>query len=224
MITGEYIIPVEYYFLRPVSENLAIAWAEIPEARDDPRSYILIDIAENREIARITYNFQYGHISNFHGEFAVISVGNPWGNYWLHGLIDSMGREVFPPIYSRIHHFSYALIQIDDKLEGRRRMQGRLVDNSTWEEVLPWHDFIGHVNDGLAVINTGGEWIYWREWIDEIINGYWGFIDETGQVLIPPMLPFERISTPSESIAAVQLNGKWGFIHIHGAIDLPSKP
>ena len=214
MTTLEIVVPMKYRSLWINGENRAEAITSWPETREESRSIIILDIAENREIATLTYYFGDGGLSNFHGNHAIFHIGEGWGDFWRAGLIDRDGREVLPPIYYSLRHFSDTLLIIDDNPLGRFRQQGRLVDTTTWEDVLPWHDHIGLVHDGIAAINTGGEWIQFSEWMNEIINGYWGFIDETGQIIIPPVLEFQRAASVSEGIAAVQVDDKWGFIRI----------
>ena len=211
---GNYVVLPRYHHLRLVCENLALATTEPWPEWGEPISLILIDITDNREIATLTYVFKDGGIHDFRGDFAIFSIGEAWGAYWYVGLIDRAGREVLPPIYHNIRHFTDDLLIIDDDPAGRRRLQGRIV-NAALEEILPWHDHIGWVSDGLATLNTGGEWIPFGEWGDEIINGLWGFIDETGHVVIPPVMAFDRVAPVSEGIAAVELDGKWGFIRVH---------
>lgn len=47
-------------------------------------------------------------------------------------------------------------------------------------------------------------------------NGRWGYIDRTGQVVIPPQ--FQAANEFSEGFAAVEVNGKWGFIDEEGKL------
>lgn len=221
--TGEFILPLEFYTLNILGENRAKASIESNEHRwehhNPIRSFYLIDIAENRIITTITYNFDTGNIGNFHGNYAVISVGNAWGDDWRLGLIDRNGQEVRPPIYRTMHNFTDTLMHIDDCPQGRFRMQGRLYYTNTWEEILPWHDQIGQLRYNLATINKGGNWVQQYEWMDIIINGYWGFINELGEVVIPAVLPFQRVIIVSENMAAVQQNDKWGLIHIYATAE-----
>jgi hypothetical protein len=57
------------------------------------------------------------------------------------------------------------------------------------------------------------------------IDGKWGFIDKTGQMVIPPHFDGEADfysgffaigPTFSEGLAAVKIDGKWGFINKSG--------
>jgi len=218
IVTGEYIIPPEFATVRLLGENIAalLPWQEqeIQRRGDYPVTFTLFCIRERREISTVTYNFHTGHISAFRGGFSIIATGDGWGDCWRLGLIDTQGNEIIPPIYDSMNHFSDYLLRID-YLGGRFRRQGRLLCKRTWDEVLPWHDFISHPQNGFAIINTGGEWIHYGEWMDEIVGGYWGFIDEYANIIIPPTLDFQRVRPVSEGIAAVQRNDKWGFIAVN---------
>ena len=45
-------------------------------------------------------------------------------------------------------------------------------------------------------------------------DGKWGFIDETGQIVIEPV--YEGVAPFSEGLAAVRLDGKFGYINKAG--------
>jgi len=218
--TGEVILPMQFYLLRAIGEDRAIALSpdslNIEHGESTPATWILIDITSGQEIGEITYAFETGHVSDFNGGFAIISVGNAWGDTWRNGLIDNMGREVIPPVNAGIRHFTDYLLVVDDKDERALALRGRILCKETWEEILPWHDYVGRAQEGLAVINTGGQWIQWAEWIDQIVGGHWGIIDDTGQVIIPAVLDFTRVALAqgNANIAAVERDGKWGVIAI----------
>ena len=42
------------------------------------------------------------------------------------------------------------------------------------------------------------------------LNGKYGYVNKIGKLAIP--LKYEKVSYFSEGLAAVKLNGKWGFI------------
>jgi len=219
--TAEIIVPIRYHHLWYIGESRAIAFHPETFLREnrspqDLITKILIDVATGKEIAEITYAFDTGHISNFYGGVAVISTGDAWDNNWRAGLIDNMGREIFPPVNAHIRHFTKQLLILDDRDERVFSHKGRILCKHTWEEVLPWHDHVGRLVEGLALINTGGTWVPFEEWIDEIVGGYWGFINETGYIVIPAMLDFDRVSLVrnNANIAAVQRDGKWGIIYV----------
>lgn len=218
--TGEMILPIQYYFLRALGEGRAIALSSdslhLEHFDSAPTTWILIDISTGQEIGEITYAFETGHISNFHGGVAIISVGNAWGDTWRNGVIDNMGREIIPPVNASIRHFSEYLLAVDYRDERTLTMRGRIVCKDTLEEILPWHDYVGQVESGLAVINTSGEWISWGEWMNQIVGGQWGIIDYAGQVVIPAVLDFTRVALAqgNANIVAVERDGKWGVIAI----------
>jgi len=47
-------------------------------------------------------------------------------------------------------------------------------------------------------------------------GGYWGFIDESGREVIPPVLPFDWVQIlHSDRLTFVELDGKHGVIRVH---------
>jgi len=180
--------------------------------RSSLRTYVITDTYENRELGIVSYYFDTGTVDRFRGNFAIITVGNAWGDDWNFGLIDKYGTEILPPIHARLHHFTDDLLQIDG---GRFNRQGRLVNIHTMEQVLPWFDSIGILNYGYALINTEGTWIPYYEWMDKIVYGYWGVINYYGVIIIPPVLPFRDIYPAGQGLYTVQQPcGKWGGIRL----------
>jgi hypothetical protein len=201
---GELVVPVEYESLSIINESLARAF--------DGENYFYINIPENR-VLDIPYDFNVITWRTPDG-FMRTFVGDEYEEPMRFGLIDSEWNEIFAPQYAEISFFSNNLLRIGDAPNGFLRSQRRLLEISTWEEVLPRHDFIDEPSSGFARINQGGNWIQLNEHEDEIINGSWGFINEAGEIIIPPILQFERVMPAHEGIAAVQRDGKWGFIQI----------
>ena len=52
-------------------------------------------------------------------------------------------------------------------------------------------------------------------------NKKWGFVDETGVLIIP--YKYEQVDGFSEGLAAVKLKGKWGFIDKNDKVVIPFK-
>jgi len=52
-------------------------------------------------------------------------------------------------------------------------------------------------------------------------NGYWGYIDQTGKVVVEPR--FEAARDFFHGLAAVRSNGKWGYINEKGAFVIPAR-
>ena len=68
------------------------------------------------------------------------------------------------------------------------------------------YDWIGGYYEGLASVK---------------LNDKWGFIDKTGEEVIP--IKYDVAWKFSESLARVKLNGKWGFINKTGEEVIPLK-
>lgn len=57
---------------------------------------------------------------------------------------------------------------------------------------------------------------------DVKLDGKWGIIDKSGNVVIPCKYDNEYLSF-NEDLAAVELDGKWGFIDKSGKLVIPCK-
>ena len=66
--------------------------------------------------------------------------------------------------------------------------------------------FIGNFSEGLALI---------------IVNNKYGFINKSGEVVIP--IKFNSVRNFSEGLALIRVNNKWGFINKSGKIIIPTK-
>jgi hypothetical protein len=181
--TGEVLVPMEYARIRVIAEDRAVALPpRYAGAMPDVFSaQYLIDIPLNRVLAVLDYEFagEFGVVRRYVGEYAVFQTGDFWVDA-RYGLIDRCGYEMLPPIYGSINHFTPSLLLLG---ESERRRGGVLVCTVTWEEVLPWHNHIGTLRDGLAPINYGGEWRHHSEGVEEAVGGMWGFIDAEANIL-----------------------------------------
>ncbi|MBE9577584.1 WG repeat-containing protein [Moraxella sp. K1664] len=66
------------------------------------------------------------------------------------------------------------------------------------------YDFVNCLSEGLASVEQ---------------NGKWGFIDNTGKVVIP--VQYDYVGYFSEGLATVKQNGKFGFIDKTGKVVIP---
>jgi len=147
----------------------------------------------------------------------------------LWGLLDVYGNEVVPAKYVNIHHFEDDLFVV----ESAGRYLG--IINTLGEIVLPLEfthigtfrfPRLGHEVQ-FAPVNIGAEWIrrYDTDYSDgfghhnyEMRGGLWGFIDIRGNLVVPPSLEYDIVRPVFDGMAAVILDGKWGFVPIGGVL------
>jgi hypothetical protein len=217
LYTGEIILPVQYSRLTIISANHATSTVVNQHYSNDSWDWtldiFLIDIYANAVIAELTD----GSLGNFHslhgsmGEYIIFSAGERWGDTWGMGMIDSYGNIAAEPIHQHLYPFSGELLFVGDSVMTNG---GVLVNYRTWEEVLPFHDMIDYLWNGLAVVNQGGETEPYREEF-ATVNGLWGFIDENAEYFIPPVMPYERLNRAFSDLVEVQVNGLWGWIRLN---------
>ena len=103
-----------------------------------------------------------------------------------------------------------------------------------FDEMEDWNDEFYRVslNDRYNLLNKKSNTLLYRRWYDDIesfyeglagvyLNDKWGFIDETGRVVIP--CKYDNIYDFSEGLARIKLNGKYGFIDKIGREICPCK-
>jgi len=139
------------------------------------------------------------------------------GGRW--GIINRTGQEIAPMEFASVMPFGTDLAVIAtgdipefwDPTESKRG-----IINSNGDLVLPLeYTHIDMLSEGLAVVNIGGEWLSWGGGGIEVSGGRWGFIKESGDIVIPVNIEFEMIRAVSENMAAVRQDGRWGFIRIN---------
>ncbi|MDR1983439.1 MAG: WG repeat-containing protein [Prevotellaceae bacterium] len=64
-------------------------------------------------------------------------------------------------------------------------------------------------------------WSFYEDLAAIRVNGRWGFIDKTGNVVISPQ--FESVRNFSDGMAAIKHKGKWGYINKTGEIVIEAK-
>jgi hypothetical protein len=225
IITGDIVLPLRprnyaNLALSLYDENTAVVIDAVGcEYRERERTFI--DIATNTEIPPPESYRGYTEPQTQEGlpyEITFIQYGD-YDDYGF-GINDLQGNEIFPQNLLSVRRFGENLLRICDEQDGIR--QSRLYDFTTWEEILPRHDFIdlpsggGYSNrrerpfdEGLALINQGG-----TRWSLSMIGGAWGVITDTGEIVVPAIMNFERVRYESNGIFAVRRDGKWGFIRV----------
>lgn len=124
------------------------------------------------------------------------------------GIINREGEEIAPPIFRNARPFSQGIAIVENQ-------DGQGLINQMGEIILPLEfASIEYPEHDLAQINKGRYWS-WRSFSPTITYGYWGIINRSGNIVVPPTMPFAWVGTPSpEGIATIEHNGRVGFIQI----------
>ncbi len=139
-------------------------------------------------------------------EPALYNITSRDGKSW--GLIDSTGRVVLEPRYAVITEFKNGVAGVctEKGAWGFINSEGRLIGEPRFSMPVPimrmaWHGPYGPVNtiiatEGMICVHQGGKY---------------GFIDQSGAVIVEPR--YDSALGFSEGLAAVAVGKKWGFIN-----------
>ena len=118
------------------------------------------------------------------------------GLSYLWGFIDKSGNTVIPHLYYRVSDFHEGLANIGNAII---TISEPLIDKSNKWVQWPFREYYGdwYFIEGFARVRSHS-------------NDKWGFIDKSKKSVVPPK--YDEASHFSEGLAAVKLNGKWGFI------------
>ena len=204
---GQSVVPVHYDFALPFSEGLA--------AVKLGKCWGFIDTT-GREVIPLKYE----DADAFHGGLAAVRLNHQWG------FIDKTGNEIIACKYHLYESFAEGIAGV---LTGNRlgfidRTGQEIVPSPVRILVSQWLFRRGHGGRmparQMGVHQYRGARshsinLYGRRQLQEglarvQLNGAWGYIDKTGQLVIP--LRYAKALSFSEGLAGVQVNGKWGFI------------
>lgn len=119
---------------------------------------------------------------------------------WIYGYVDKQGKIIIKPQYKSAGNFKKgrAVIQIDDNEYAIINKSGEILKSFN-------HPFVGDINEGLLPFK-------------EKMDGNFGFIDESGNIVIPPR--FTGIEGFNNSRAVVNesedFSNKYGLINKKG--------
>ena len=72
-------------------------------------------------------------------------------------------------------------------------------------------------NEGTTTEQKDPEAEYFKDY--ESPAGKWGFLDTTGQIVIPAK--YDQVSGFAEGLAPASLSGRWGYIDHHDSVAIP---
>jgi len=195
-LTGEVIIPLKYQ---------AIGWHDyfpyyITAQLDDRWGVIKVE-------GEVVLPFEYAGIQVW-ADYGVATVRSEDRNYT--GMVELYtGREIVP--FGRYHHIAFdegGIAQVTRRYgstPNHRNARG-FINITTGEEIVPLiYDNTNAFAEGLAAVQA---------------DGLWGFIDTSGEVVIPHIYDTIR-STFINGTIAVSRDGLWGIIDTAGAYILP---
>jgi hypothetical protein len=192
---GKFVIEPQYELANSFSEGLA------PVAKKIGGPWGYIDSKGNTIIAP-RFHWAYP----FHDGMAMVGIIDLESKtpHWAKmGYIDKTGSIIIEPRYDYAMHFfeGMALIADDKPYPGYDAIQNRkaFIDKKG-NRVTDYFDDADSFSEGLAAVK---------------INRLWGYIDETGTIVIPPI--YKIAPTFSEGFAPVTCeNGKDAFIDKKG--------
>jgi len=235
IITGEYIIPPGYMNFG----NNTLRNSLTPASKGTRGNDLKMGIV-NIRTGEIVVDFIYDDLRWVRGvededDYIIFVTGAEWERRsWdgdefyalvggLHGIMDAYGNIIVPAIYSSVQymHDSLGLFAVTSGTQWG-------VVNSTGDFVLPieythigsfWHH--PGFPTGFAPVNIGAEWV-WDSSANEydgsgtyvLRGGKWGFIDTSGNLVIPIELAYDLVYPVTNGMAAVMRDGKWGFIAV----------
>jgi len=122
------------------------------------------------------------------------------------GFVDKTGKEVVPPKYDYVGDFHGGPAEVE--LGGK----WGFIDEQGKELVSPKYDY---VDNFYEIIGADGGFA--KVWLDDKV----GLIDYDGTEWIKPK--YDYLGDFHGGLAAVKLNGKWGFINLRDKVVIPLK-
>jgi len=222
---GNVVIPFAYDYAAPFSEGLAYVSEGGALVFDDPTKdgkYGFID-KTGEVVVPLVYDCDYSDCGGiileqyFYDGFAKASKGTVFPTNMKYGMIDRTGTVVVPMAYDWVWHHGWHW-----NFYGRLALVGLGWDRGGWESrglvdetgkevvAVGYYDDIGPFSEGLARVWHGASKDEYGQ--IEYGTGAYGFIDTTGKEVVPCI--FDNARDFSEGLAAVLVDGKWGYIAI----------
>lgn len=132
---------------------------------------------------------QFDAANGFSESLAAVEIGGKWG------VIDKSGQVVIRPQFDWVMGFSEGLAVVEVK-----HKNGIIRKDGTWV-LPPTYPFLHSMSESRAAF------------VDQA-SGKWGFLDETGNVVIRPQ--FDTAGSFEGGLAQVQMQGRLGYIDRNG--------
>lgn len=185
---GKEAIPLKEWSVEPFSDGLAL----ISDNSGDRREIYFVDTKGTKILS---LDGRYSRAYSFYSGLARVEKGGKIG------YIDKNGREVVAPSYT------YALNFSENRAIAKIGADYVLIDPSGKESGRLSYSYIEKFSNGLAMVERTTLSLVDGRMVRESKTGY---IDENGNEAITPQ--FEKGQGFSEGLAAVRVDGLWGFI------------
>lgn len=186
--TGREVISLQAWSVEPFSDGLAL----IRDDSGDKRELYYIDPDGNRQVQ---LDDRYSRAYRFYSGMARVERGGKIG------YINKHGREVVAPSYA------YALNFSEERALAKIGADFVLIDKSGQASEPFQYSYVEKFTDGLAMVErTALEFIDGKMIREKKI----GYIDPAGREVIAPQ--FEKGQGFTEGLAAVRVDGLWGYI------------
>ena len=184
--SGKLVIPLKYQLAGIFSEGLA-----------NVKLYGKVGFIDKS--GKVVVPFEYDDAGIFSEGLARVCLYKHIDNIgmsYLWGFIDKSGNTVIPHLYYEVSDFHEGLANIGNSII---TISESLIDKSNKGVQRPFREYYGdwYFTEGFARVRSYS-------------NHKWGFIDKSKKSVVPPK--YDEASHFSEGLAAVKLNGKWGFI------------
>jgi hypothetical protein len=186
--TGKEAIPPREWLVEPFSDGLAL----VRDSSGGKLELYYIDTA-GKKVLDLT-----GRYSRAYGFYSGMARVEKDGKI---GYINKNGREIVSPSYTYALNFSEerALAKIDNAYV--------LIDRNGKESERLAYSYIEKFGNGLAMVES----VTWDFSAGKLKQERkTGYIDPAGKEVIPPQ--FDKGQGFSEGLAAVQIDGLWGYI------------
>ncbi len=205
---GKRLVTPKYYIVKDFSEGYAhvAIWLNVILRNRKYNSYYdLLKWGVVNSLGVEVVTPQYEYIGKFQDGYAIVSTQSLWQNekYW--GIIDTNGEAIIYPRYEACHNFSEGLAAV--------RCNGKWgFSDTNGDEVIPplFYQVVQDFENGYAMVRTcyEGSLFY--------INKQGRLVIKKSEMDILLSEIYETYRDFSEGLAAVKLNGKWGFINAEG--------
>jgi len=224
---GNVVIPFEYDYAAPFSEGLAYVvkggFCHVYGPDEELGKFGFID-KTGEVVVPLIYDCDYPdhgvlYDQHFHDGFAKVSQEISSSMHMQYGMIDKTGQVVVPIEYDWVWQNGWkwnfddglAFVVLRDYCYETQYWGSSGLMDKTGKEIVAvgYYDGIESFSEGFAQVWHGGEG---ENGYEMYHSGAHGFIDTTGREIV--LCIFEDVRSFSEGLAAVKVDGKWGYIAI----------
>ena len=162
---------------------------------------------------------KYDNVGDFYEGLALVVLDN------MVGFVDTSGTEVVPLIYSWARSFNDGMAAVNSG------SYWGFVDKTGSEIVEPsisvGYDSVGDFSDGMAWVRLFGSMLFYVDKTGKQIHPYTtehgAIIDGENNTATDVSTNIAVVDTFAEGLAAVNIDGEWGFIDVSGSVIMTIK-